>query len=256
MKPQKVHPCVLIIYIGFLSSVLSSSLLFCCVFVPRSVSIADSTRVKSHCLLLGLVPSDLILRHALGTFGDDGAVECHHVSFGHFFESQAHFFDDLLVLGGPDGADGPVEDETGGETQQPANVAHVECCSTDIGAERADETGEWESDTAEVGDDGLDVPTLHIVVVGVLLAAVVAVGDEEVTAGEQEVFADHDGDDGGHEETIAGQESCEYTSRCQNLPGYCEDCQRIFAYNSLDDRRLPIAKPKQVTKNCPRGMVM
>lgn len=88
----------------------------------------------------------------------------------------------------------------------------------DIGAERADEAGEGQRDAAYVCDDGLDVPAAGVVIVLVIPAAVVEVGDEGVAVGEQVVVRDHDGDDAGHEESISGQERREHGRRGEDLP--------------------------------------
>lgn len=155
-------------------------------------SVTDSARVKSSTLLLGFLPDNLVLGHAFSTFGDDGAVKSHHVPLSHLLKPQAHLLDNLLVLSGPDTADSIVDDKAGCETQHPAKVAHVESNSADVGAQTAYEAREWQRNTAEVGDDSLDVPTKFVIVVRVLFTAVVAVSDEDVAAGQAEVFANHD----------------------------------------------------------------
>jgi hypothetical protein len=74
--------------------------------------------------------------------------------------------------------------------------------------------------------------------VGVFLAAVVAVGDEEVAAGQAEVFADHDCYYRGHEETVSGEEGGEDGGGGEDLPG---DCMVLLANNPAwvkDDERL------------------
>ena len=184
--------------------------------------VTDSTRVKGGVLLLRSIPDNLIFRHALSAFRDDGTIECHHIPLSHLLEPQAHLLDDLLVLSRPNRANGIVNDKTSRETQHPAEVTHVKSSGVDFGAQAAYEAREWQCNTAEIGDDGLDVPAVFVVVVGDFFAAVVAVGDEEVAAGKAEVFADHDCYDRGHEETISSEESGKDGGGSEDFPwDYC-----------------------------------
>lgn len=56
-----------------------------------------------------------------------------------------------------------------------------------MSAKRADEAGEWRDDTADIGNEGLDVPAAVVVIVFVCSRAVVKVADEDVPFGEKVV---------------------------------------------------------------------
>lgn len=81
------------------------------------------------------------------------AVEQLSVHDRHLLEPQLrHRPHGLLVLIGPDLAQRHVDDRAGEVGEQPADVAHFEGRVADLGPEGADEAGEWDGDTHDVGN--------------------------------------------------------------------------------------------------------